>query len=58
MESDVIFIGLLPAIARSILPELTFSKDKFVISMMAAVNFDEVGILRIYSPIVSFDLRV
>jgi pyrroline-5-carboxylate reductase len=41
-QSDFIFIGLLPATAREILPSLDFS-NKYVISMMAAVNYEEVG---------------
>lgn len=40
-RSDYIFVGLLPNVARELLPTLNF-EGKFVISMMAAVNFDEV----------------
>lgn len=40
-QSDVVFLGLLPGGARELLPTLSF-EEKYVISMMAAVNFDEV----------------
>ncbi len=40
-DSDVIFIGLLPTVARELLPTLNF-KNKLVVSMMAAVDFSEV----------------
>jgi pyrroline-5-carboxylate reductase len=39
--SDVIFIGLLPKVAREVLPTLSF-ENKLVVSMMAAVDFSEV----------------
>lgn len=39
--SDVVFLGLLPQVAKEILPVLDFSKTKAVISMMAAINFAE-----------------
>eukprot|EP01031_Cornospumella_fuschlensis_P027006 gene27006-32628_t len=38
---EIIFIGLLPPVARSELPKLPFSDKKLVISMMAAVGYDE-----------------
>lgn len=42
-QSDVIFVGLLPSVAREVLPALPWKEgSKFVISMMAAVNFEEV----------------
>jgi pyrroline-5-carboxylate reductase len=42
-RADIIFIGLLPSVAREILPTLPFNDEKhFVISMMAAVDMDEV----------------
>ena len=43
-ESDVVFIGLLPAVARSELPTLPFGGaegGKLVVSMMAAVDIEE-----------------
>jgi pyrroline-5-carboxylate reductase len=39
--SDVIFLGLLPEVARDILPKLDFSNTKAIISMMAAINFEQ-----------------
>jgi pyrroline-5-carboxylate reductase len=39
--SDIVFVGLLPGIARDILPTLPFTKSHIVISMMAAVDYDE-----------------
>ena len=41
-SSDIIFLGLLPGPAREILPSMPFHKDHFVISMMAAVDINEV----------------
>ena len=43
-RSDVVFVGLLPAVAREVLPQLPFGGDssgKLVISMMAAIKIDE-----------------
>jgi len=40
-KSDIVFIGLLPGVAREILPVLPFTESKIVISMMAAVDYDE-----------------
>jgi pyrroline-5-carboxylate reductase len=40
-EADVVFIGLLPAVARELLPTMPFTADKLVISMMAAVDLQE-----------------
>eukprot|EP01039_Chlorochromonas_danica_P006003 gene6003-6612_t len=40
-QADVVFIGLLPAVARAELPKLSFQNTKFIISMMAAVKYDE-----------------
>lgn len=40
-EADVIFIGLLPGVAREVLPTLPFDDSKLVISMMAAVDYEE-----------------
>lgn len=40
-KADIVFIGLLPAVARAILPTLPFNHSKYIISMMAAVNFEE-----------------
>ena len=41
-SSDVLFIGLLPHVAREILPQLPFRADQLVVSMMAAVDIEEV----------------
>jgi pyrroline-5-carboxylate reductase len=41
-QSDIVFIGLLPNVARSELPRLPFQAKHKVISMMAAVDFAEV----------------
>lgn len=41
-QSDIIFIGLLPNVARSELPRLPFQARHKVVSMMAAVDFAEV----------------
>jgi len=43
-ESDIVYIGLLPAVARDILPRLPFggsSSTKLVVSMMATVDLAE-----------------
>lgn len=40
-EADVVFIGLLPGVAREVLPNLPFTDSKLVVSMMAAVDFQE-----------------
>jgi len=40
--ADVVFVGLLPATARAELPTLPFRPDQLVISMMAAVDLEEV----------------
>lgn len=44
-QSDIIFIGLLPGIAREVLPTLPFDDSKLVISMMAAVDYEECKVL-------------
>jgi len=41
LRSEIVFIGLLPGVARSILPQITFTDDKMVISMMAAIDMNE-----------------
>jgi pyrroline-5-carboxylate reductase len=42
-SADIVFIGLLPGVAREQLPTLPWGpKNKLVVSMMAAVNFEEV----------------
>eukprot|EP01035_Chromulina_nebulosa_P021686 gene21686-28064_t len=41
-ESDIIFIGLLPNIAESILPNAIIPNEKFIVSMMAAVDINKV----------------
>jgi pyrroline-5-carboxylate reductase len=40
-QSDVIFIGLLPNVAKEELPTLTFAPHKRVVSMMATIPYDE-----------------
>ncbi|KAJ0398555.1 hypothetical protein P43SY_003384 [Pythium insidiosum] len=40
-KSDVIFIGLLPNVAKEELPKLTFAPTKRIISMMATIPYDE-----------------
>ena len=40
--SNIVFIGLVPEVARAILPTMPFTAEHHVISMMAAVNYDEV----------------
>ena len=40
-EANVIFLGLLPGVAREVLPTLPFNSSKFVVSMMAAVDLQE-----------------
>lgn len=37
--SDILFIGLLPNVAKEILPQLPLNNEKLVISMMAAVDY-------------------
>ena len=41
-KSDVIFIGLLPHVAKEALPQIRFPASKRVISMMATVTYAEV----------------
>ena len=47
-QSDVVFVGLLPPVAREIMPHLPWTEEgsrlRLVVSMMAAVNLDEVYI--------------
>ena len=40
--SNIIFIGLVPEVAREVLPNMPFTPEHHLISMMAAVNYDEV----------------
>jgi pyrroline-5-carboxylate reductase len=40
-QSDIVFIGLLPGVARELLPTLPFDDKKLVVSMMAAVDLAE-----------------
>jgi len=40
--ADIVFVGLLPGVARDVLPTLPFGSSKLVISMMAAVDMAEV----------------
>jgi pyrroline-5-carboxylate reductase len=42
-RSDVVFIGLLPAVAREVLPVMPWENCKLIVSMMAAVNYETVG---------------
>ena len=42
-KSDVIFLGLMPDIAASILPELTFKAGQIVISFIADLTLEEIG---------------
>jgi pyrroline-5-carboxylate reductase len=37
-SSDIVFIGLLPEIAKEIIPQMPFNEKHLVISMMAAVD--------------------
>lgn len=39
--ADVVFVGLLPDVAREVLPQMPFTTDHLVISMMAAVDYEE-----------------
>lgn len=39
---NIVFIGLLPDVARAELPALTFTDSHKIVSMMAAVNYEEV----------------
>jgi pyrroline-5-carboxylate reductase len=41
-KADIIFIGLLPSVARSLLPTLPFTARHRILSMMAAVDYHEV----------------
>ena len=41
-QSTIVFIGLLPEVARAVLPTLPFTENHKIVSMMAAVNYDEV----------------
>lgn len=41
-RSDIVFIGLVPEVARAVLPNMPFTSQHHIISMMAAVNYDEV----------------
>ena len=42
-KSDVIFLGLMPDVANSILPELTFKAGQIVISFIADLTLEEIG---------------
>ncbi|TMW68570.1 hypothetical protein Poli38472_006038 [Pythium oligandrum] len=47
-KSDVVFIGLLPNIAKEELPKLNFASTKKVVSMMATIPYDElVGLVKL-----------
>lgn len=41
-QSSIVFIGLLPGVAAEVLPLMPFRADHVVISMMAAVNYEDV----------------
>jgi len=50
-RSDIIFIGLLPVVAREILPQLVFNESKTLFSMMAAIDYEEIaGLLKLTDP--------
>jgi pyrroline-5-carboxylate reductase len=40
-EADVVFYGLLPDVAREILPSMPFRPEQVIISMMAAIDYAE-----------------
>lgn len=44
-NSNIIFIGLLPNVAKEILPLLPFRQNQIIISMMAAVNYEDLVLL-------------
>lgn len=44
-RADVVFIGLLPGVARAELPTLPFTTSQLIVSMMAAVDYAEVKAL-------------
>lgn len=39
-QSNIIFIGLLPGVAKEVLPTLPFKPNQLVISMMAAIDYE------------------
>lgn len=41
-QVSIVFIGLLPDVARAVLPTLPFTDNHKIVSMMAAVNYEEV----------------
>lgn len=49
-RADVVFIGLLPAVANETLPHLPFRHSQLVISMMAAVNYQQTTTLLSHLP--------
>nr|CCA14606.1 conserved hypothetical protein [Albugo laibachii Nc14] len=40
-NSDVVFIGLLPDVAKELIPELQFPPNKIIISMMATIPYEQ-----------------
>lgn len=40
-NADVVFYGLLPGVAREVLPTMPFRSDQLIISMMAAIDYSE-----------------
>lgn len=42
-KSDVIFLGLMPDVANSILPELTFKAGQIIVSFIADLTLEEIG---------------
>ena len=48
--SNIVFIGLLPDVANAVLPNMPFTPEHHVISMMAAVNYDDVVALTRVDP--------
>ena len=41
LRADIVFVGLLPGVARETLPTLAFRDNQLLISMMAAVDYEE-----------------
>lgn len=44
-KADIIFLGILPGVARAELPKLPFRDDQLIISMMAAVDMKDLLVL-------------
>ena len=39
--ADVVFYGLLPEVAREVLPKMPYRPDQMIVSMMAAIDYEE-----------------